>query len=221
MALPSDAQLDEILHSIIDNNKSNIEALQNPDIVFKTGTDPFGFLLRALIEPIDFNQWVMLERLRRIDKSLTNAIGGFHERIINSVEGWEKPVTGFDTRCDSRKIIAEIKNKYNTMNSSSSKALYDHMRSFYRDYPDWTIYLVQIIPKSGQVNKPWVIPNAKEIENIRVIDGYQFYELVTGENDALIKIIERIYARLDQDQAANLPFSLTDLTKLIKETYCR
>ena len=41
--------------------------------------------------------------------------------ILGSVDGWDNHDAGYDLECDARIILAEIKNKWNTMNSSNRR----------------------------------------------------------------------------------------------------
>ena len=50
---------------------------------------------------------------------MSNAIGTFHQSVLGSVEGWLNHDTGYDLENPSRKLIAEIKNKHNTMNQQN------------------------------------------------------------------------------------------------------
>jgi len=101
-----------------------------------------------------------------------------------------------DVRNIERKIIAEIKNKYNTTKGSDKKALYDNLEFALKgDYAGYTGYYVEIIPRNcGTYDKPFTPSDNKlknkraEDENIRVIDGCSFYELATGDEYALQKL---------------------------------
>ena len=64
---------------------------------------------------------------RQIDKSNNNAIGYFHQNIFKYIKNCIVPSHGFDviyTRSNGEKVYVEMKNKHNTMNSSSSQKTY-------------------------------------------------------------------------------------------------
>ena len=86
--------------------------------------DPFSAIFDAALKGVSADEWMTLELARQNQKSLQNAIGTFHQRLLGSVDGWEDQAAGgsVDLRNDARTVIAEVKNKYNTMNSSSSEA---------------------------------------------------------------------------------------------------
>lgn len=96
------------------------------------------------------------------------------------------------------KIIAEVKNKHNTMNAGSARAVYNTM-SNWLDYgkEGYTAYVVDIVPKSP---KPYTIPFTPSERNMRKqtrnnllrTDGRSFYGLVTGYPDA----IDQLYRAL-------------------------
>lgn len=151
--------------------------------------DPFSALFDAAKQNITLSEWLDQEKSRQVQKTLQNAIGTFHQEILGAMSGWESlPVGGIiDVKNDNEKIVAEIKNKHNTTNSSSAEALYDHLSNVLGNtYKGYTAYHVQIIPKSRrQYNKPYV-PSGRQLnEKIRVIDGKSFYAMASGHEDAL------------------------------------
>ena len=102
----------------------------------------------------------------------------FHQNIIGEMPGWENLKVGksIDLRNREKKIIAEIKNKYNTMNSSSALAIYDKLQrhlDYDESYKGFTAYCVVIIPKSPRSLNITFHPsergtNRPERENIRM-----------------------------------------------------
>lgn len=158
--------------------------------------DPFSALFESLAQGIDLEHWKQHEKNRQTQKSIQNAIGEFHQSLLGCFKNWNNPGKGgsFDLENTNSKIIAEIKNKHNTMNSSSSMATYkklsDHLKY---DKKDYTAYLVQIVPsKSADYNQPWSpnLATEKLREDIRKIDGESFYDLASGEKDTLQRIYE-------------------------------
>lgn len=151
--------------------------------------DPFSALFDAAKQNITLSEWLDQEKSRQVQKTLQNAIGMFHQDILGSIQGWESLPTGgiIDVKNDHEKIVAEIKNKHNTTNSSSAEALYDHLSNvLHNPYKGYTAYHVQIIPKSRmKYNKPYV-PSGKQLnQKIRVIDGKSFYHMASGYENAL------------------------------------
>jgi hypothetical protein len=147
---------------------------------------------------IDHDTWLKSETTRQAQKTLQNHIGDFHQNILGYSKGWTNKGVGniIDLLSEQNKIIAEIKNKYNTISGGKLSDLYYSLdkqvspkSSIYKGY---TAYYVAIIPKKGErYNKPFT-PSDKEKgekcpqnEHIREIDGASFYSLVTGSESAL------------------------------------
>lgn len=136
-----------------------------------------------------------LEKNRQIQKTLQNSVGEFHQQILGSVPGWENLQTGsvVDIRNKKRKIIAEVKNKFNTTKGNHKKEIYDDLLAETTTrHKGYVSYYVETIPnKRAKYDKPFMPPdNVKksrrpENNKIRIIDGYSFYEMVTGEKNAL------------------------------------
>lgn len=153
--------------------------------------DPFSALFDAMRQDITLEDWLNQERSRQVQKSLQNAVGDFHQNILGSIPGWENPGRGggYDLINRERKILAEVKNKFNTMNSSSAESTYMKLARYVDgDYKGYTGYVVFILPKNtGDYDKTWS-PNQTTMplrDDIRKADGESFYRLVTGYDDAL------------------------------------
>ncbi|HLB57063.1 MAG TPA: Eco47II family restriction endonuclease [Coxiellaceae bacterium] len=131
------------------------------------------------------------ESFRQIDKSNTNHIGYFHQNIFKYIGGdWTVPIHGFDIINKNKKIYVEMKNKHNTMNSTSSPGTYAKMERQIKDHPGSTCMLVEVIATKSQ-NIPWEVKIGKEKksnENIRRVSIDQFYKIVTGDNTAFKKL---------------------------------
>jgi Eco47II restriction endonuclease len=161
--------------------------------------DPFA----ALFEMGGFNlspkDWLKQEQNRQAQKTLVNQLGDFHQRVLGAVDGWEN--TGragglVDVINAKKKIIAEIKNKHNTIKASDQKNLYETLERLVMDkgqiHKGYTAFYVQIIPaNAARFNKPFTPADngvgIRKAENklIRSIDGWSFYALATGVDDAL------------------------------------
>lgn len=166
--------------------------------------DPFSAVFEAASAGKSVNEWYVDEENRQIQKTIQNAVGTFHQKLLGSMPGWQDMNVGggLDVRSASARVIAEVKNKHNTMNSSSAEATYDKLSNWlrYRD-KDFTAYVVKIVPKSpDRFNRPWThsAKLAALRENIREIDGYSFYAMTTGDPDALSKIYEKLRRTLGE-----------------------
>ncbi len=144
---------------------------------------------------IDEEDLIQSEILRQIDKSINNSIGTFHEQILGGIKGYEiGNLSGFDIKANDDTLFADIKNKHNTMNSSSSEALFQKLARYADDYKKAKCYWVQILAKNS-FNENWKGEiNGKEYSHSRVfkISGDQFYALLTGEEDAFYQLYKAL-----------------------------
>lgn len=157
--------------------------------------DPFSALFDVSCQGISFADWMKQEKSRQIQKTLQNAIGIFHQSIIGSMHGWTNLNTGevADVVNTEKKIIAEIKNKYNTTKGNHKIKIYDDLKSLVGgEYKGYISYYVEIIPKGKKAYDVTFAPSDNKKHkrkpahrNIRVIDGRSFYALATGYPDAL------------------------------------
>ncbi len=60
----------------------------------KNTIDPFYALFEGAIYSMDFEEWIEREKIRKIQKTLQNAIGDFHEKILGNIPGWVNLGTG-------------------------------------------------------------------------------------------------------------------------------
>lgn len=131
------------------------------------------------------------EILRQIDKAINNSIGTFHEQILGGINGFEAgSLSGYDIKSNNNTLFADIKNKHNTMNSSSAEALFQKLSRYANDYKKSKCYWVQILSKNSFCEH-WIGDiNGKEYSHSRVykISGDQFYSLLSGESDALLNL---------------------------------
>lgn len=143
---------------------------------------------------------IQSEILRQIDKSINNSIGTFHEEILGGINGYEiGNLSGFDIKAKDNTLFADIKNKHNTMNSSSAEALFQKLARYANDYKTAKCYWVQILAK-GSFNELWKGEiNGKEYSHSRVfkISGDQFYALLTGNEDALFQLYKALPNAID------------------------
>lgn len=153
--------------------------------------------------------WRKQEEQRQAQKSLVQALGDFHQDIIGSISGWRSLGVGGevdvvrDPTDAAGGIIAEIKNKHNTITGASRINMYNGLydlvvprRSIYHGY---TAYLVEMLPAGGRSYDENFTPpdrstgvRAASHDKVRVIDGRSFYELATGKKGALRQLFEAL-----------------------------
>ena len=171
--------------------------------------DPIKLTFDSKIYQKSIEEIIESEIIRQIDKSNTNHIGYFHQNIFKYIDnGWVVPSSGFDLINERKKIYVEMKNKHNTMNSSSAQKTYIMMQNEILKGADITCMLVEVIAKNSQ-NLPWKISiNGQQFnhDNIRRVSIDKFYALVTGEKEAFKNLCEVLPSVLDdviknQDEA--------------------
>jgi hypothetical protein len=171
--------------------------------------DTIKLTFDAQFNHISEEDLIQAEILRQIDKSINNSIGTFHEQILGGIEGFEVgKLSGFDIKASNDTLFADIKNKHNTMNSSSAEALFQKLARYADDYKKAKCYWVQILAKNS-FNELWKGEiNGKEYSHSRVykISGDQFYALLSGQDDALFQLYQA------------LPVAINDYLNSIKQT---
>ncbi|MFN7311318.1 MAG: Eco47II family restriction endonuclease, partial [Vampirovibrionales bacterium] len=119
--------------------------------------------------------------------------GYFHQNIFKYIStDWQVPNNGYDVINEQKQIYGEIKNKHNTMNSSSSAKTYMKMQSTIMNNNSAKCYLIEVLAKRSQ-DKPWKVSIENESfsdKRIRRISMDKFYELVTGDSFAFKKLCE-------------------------------
>lgn len=153
--------------------------------------DPIKLTFDAKVYGKTIQQAVEDECFRQIDKSNSNRIGYFHQHLFKYAgHGWVVPEVGFDVQNDALHIFVEMKNKHNTMNSSSSQKTYMKMQGKLLDDDEATCYLVEVISKHSR-DDAWRISldgKAHEHKKIRRMSIDKFYALVFGDDTAFYKL---------------------------------
>lgn len=162
---------------------------------YKNKVDTIKLTFDAKFNEIDEESLIEAEILRQIDKSINNSIGTFHEQILGGIEGFQiGNFSGFDIKANNDSMFAEIKNKHNTMSSGLAEAVFQKLARFADDNKKANCYLVQILAKKS-FNQKWEgIINGKEYSHSRVfkISGDKFYTLLSGQEDALLKLYKSL-----------------------------
>ena len=178
------------------------EAGQQADKNFnKNRIDAFSALFECGLRHISLKDWIKSEKQRQLQKTLQNEIGYFHQKVLGHINGCQDLGVGnlIDFACPSKKIIAEIKNKHNTVKGSDQIVTYDALEKCLKtpEYKGFTGYYVTMIPKKRGIF-PFT-PSDNKIHckrpnnpHILAIDGISFYHLLTGDENALFKIYKEI-----------------------------
>jgi len=182
-----------LLTCIAGLHKSYLKAKQNitKSSFYINKVDTIKLTFDTKFNNIDEESLIKAEILRQIDKSINNSIGTFHEQILGGIDGFEVGnLSGFDIKATNETLFADIKNKHNTMNSSSAEALFQKLARNADNYKKAKCYWVQILAKNS-FNELWKGEiNGKEYSHSRVfkISGDQFYSLLSRQDDALFQL---------------------------------
>jgi len=184
------------LHESYRRAKTNISKKR----FYANKVDTIKLVFDAKFNGIDEDTLIQGEILRQIDKSVNNAIGTFHEDVMDGISGYEALKSGgFDIKALDGTLFADIKNKHNTMNSSAAEALFQKLARYADDYKQAKCYWVQILAKESFC-EPWQAEiNGKEYGHSRVfkISGDRFYALLSGREDALFQLYRALPRAID------------------------
>ena len=144
---------------------------------------------------IELSEFIDNEAKRKADKNINNHIGNFHQELLDGLNGFEAPQNaGYDVKKLDNTIFGELKNKHNTMNSSSSEATFKKLESYADEYPDATCYLIEVVASQSQdiLWTPTCSGKSYSHDRVRRISIDKFYELATGRKDAFKELCDAI-----------------------------
>lgn len=193
------------LHKAYLNAKNNITKKN----FYSNKVDTIKLTFDAKFNDIDEENLIQAEILRQIDKSINNSIGTFHEQILGGIKGFEVGnLSGYDIKAKDESLFADIKNKHNTMNSSSAEALFQKLSRYADTYKKSKCYWVQVLAKSSFCELWRGEINGKEYSHSRVykISGDQFYALLSGNENALFHLYK------------NLPIAIKDYLNSVEKS---
>jgi len=196
----------------IDMNKLKRNALDHTKLLFDIYNNE-----------IEFKHWITGERIRQTDKTVSNRIGEFHQKLLGKVKGWQDlgrgDPLGIDLKNNDETIFIELKNKHNTVKGKDHKSVFDKLKKVLDKYPESTIYYAYIIPKKPSTGERIWNPSKREPnEQIKEIWGSKIYELITGDTDALQKVIAALPKAIKTITNSNHELSETD-KKIIEEIF--
>lgn len=184
---------EHLLNCIANLHKAYLKAKNNitKKNFYSNKVDTIKLTFDAQFNDINQESLIQAEILRQIDKSINNSIGTFHEQILGGIQGFQVGnLSGFDIKANDDTLFADIKNKHNTMNSSSAESLFQKLRDYADNYKKAKCYWVQILAK-GSFCELWKGDiNGKEYSHSRVykISGDQFYDLLSGKENSLFQL---------------------------------
>lgn len=226
----SDENLNAAVSHLLD--KARLAKMAAEKKFGKNVIDPFSALFEIAAFELSYEDWKKSEAARQAQKTLQNHVGEFHQRILGSVDGWDNLEVGseVDLANHGEQIIAEIKNKYNTMKGSDKSGLYHTLddltmrkSSKFRGY---TSYYVTIIPNRKAKFDKLFTPSDKSKgakcppnELIREIDGASFYDLATGGTNSLKELFDVLPSVVSEVSDGKLSVSKTDVAHFFSAAY--
>ena len=190
--------------------------------------DQFKTLFDIYSNRFNLNDWKNFEIPRQHDKKASNRIGDFHQNLLGRVDGWVNLGRGHPTGMDLKKeddtIWMELKNKYNTMNSSSLRDTRFKCEELAEKYPNAKVYWAYIVSQNYEsFDKTWVYRDNKENvvheinDNIRNIAGKNVYTLVTGDETAFEQLFNALPKAINDIKKSK--YNLTPKDQVIFEEY--
>lgn len=184
---------EHLLNCISNLHNSYLKAKNNitKKNFYSNKVDTIKLTFDAQFNNIDQESLIQAEILRQIDKSINNSIGTFHEQILGGIKGFQVGnLSGFDIKAKNDTLFADLKNKHNTMNSSSAEALFQKLMKFADTHKKSRCYWVQVLAKNSFCELWKGDINGKEYSHSRVykISGDQFYALLSGKENALFQL---------------------------------
>lgn len=201
----SNADFSAHIRSTVEGYKRRIQQMDlkkfNENII-----DPVKLLFDKNVYKLKWTEIINHEIFRQRDKSNNNEIGYFHQHIFKYIKncrvphesektGWDIIYTNKDgiELPDGSKVstaYVEMKNKHNTMNSSSAQKTFISMQNQILNDDDCVCLLVEVISKKSQ-NEKWAARvNYQKASHrcIRKVSIDQFYAMVTGVEDAFYQM---------------------------------
>ena len=172
----------------------------------KNIVDPIKLIFDKTVYNFSWEQIISNEIFRQRDKSNNNDIGYFHQRIFRYMAHCTVPENGENGGWDVivenengitigdgltvKRIYVEMKNKHNTMNSSSAAKTFIKMQSQLLQDDDCACFLVEAIAQRSQNIKWETTVDGSKVGHklIRRVSIDQFYALVTGQEDAFYQM---------------------------------
>lgn len=167
----------------------------NPDI---KDLDPFHSAILISNSGVNVSDFINKDEYnRRIGKSLSNYIGIFHERNIQSLNGFKdiddiktgEGITKPDAMSIDGNVIVEIKNKYNTVKGSDKKVIFESLKWFL-DNKNFKKGIFLIINNIKSEKKLFTFKNQKKEftdERIYYYSIDEFLKEYTNDNESFAK----------------------------------
>ncbi len=160
--------------------------------------DPFrSLLIASALDVSTASELVAVQDMDSSQRGLSNALGTFHEKVLGRVVGWENHDAGYDLENASSRLLAEVKNKHNTMNASNRLQVEAELDTAVRQKgAGWTGYLVIIVPRRPNRYQK----RLKTSRPVHEVDGATFYALATGSPNAIHDLFDVVCDELTDSE---------------------
>lgn len=136
---------------------------------------------------------IELEFSKQINIAINNSIGNFHKQILYGIKGFEiGDLNGFDLISEDNTLFADfhlipLPKKYEEFS-------FQKLADIANIFKSAMCYSVSFWPENSFNEKFIVINNESSVSHKRVfrISGDQFYALLSGQEDALIKLYKAL-----------------------------
>ena len=165
--------------------------------------DPFTMLVQARTSGEQLADMLPFEMLRSKNKTVSNAVGLWHQRVLGLSEIWNelgsnggvldlKSVEGWKSPKFNKPLYAEVKNRFNTIKASNEKVMWDELDNAAR-MNGAVSYLIQVIPEKPEAYDRQWIPSGRQGRDIfRCCDGVTGYAMSFGRDDALLQLFKAL-----------------------------
>lgn len=162
----------------------------------KTAPDIFLITILAAYSGITVEQWNELEKQRLYENAISMKLGDFHEELMGKFPGYETLPRGHTTGTDVRKVddseFFEVKNRDNTLNSSSGESVVRKLTKIADEGKKSILVMINTEKKT--------LPRFKAPKSVDVMSGRQVYTYLSGRDtfyDDLIKTLGHTFTHYD------------------------
>ena len=142
----SNKDIKKVIFQLLTGYKEFLQSF-NWNSIFRNVIDPVKMTFDQKFLGKEVKNLIETEVLRQLDKTRTNAVGYFHQKIFRYVKGWKLANNPFDVVNEQENIFVEIKNKFNTMNNTSKQLTMEIMLNKVKHNSAYKCFLVQVITK--------------------------------------------------------------------------
>ncbi len=166
----------------------------------KSNEDPFLKSVLMGFGSMTEETWKKAEKARLYQKALEGKMGDFHEELMGKFPGYQTYPTGHESGCDVGSLddttVIEVKNRDNTMNSSSGKSVIANLVR--NKEKGRRAILVEVNCPNGKVARFGAPPS------LEILNGQQAYKLLSGRDDFfedLNRTLQHVFANFKTHSA--------------------